>query len=52
MRRTDWDLRMPVARWAYMAMWKNLSVKMVLKTISRVKDIIVTAREDQGEEII
>lgn len=55
---------MPAVRWAYKAIYKNLSAKMIPKMTSRVEavalgknphaktPISVTTREDQSEEIM
>ena len=64
MGQTNWDLRVPVVRWAYRAMCKNLSAEMVPKTRSKVKaislgnnphaitPIIATVCKDQSKEIM
>ena len=64
MEQTDWDLRVPAIRWAYGAMHKNLSMRMILKMTSRVESIALgknphvitpitgTAHEDQNKEIM
>ena len=59
-RQTDWDLRVPAGRWAYRAMCKNLSTKMILKLRSRVETIILEEKnptvgivhEDRDEGIM
>lgn len=42
--QTDWDLCMPVVRWAYKAMCKNLSMEMILKLRNRVETKILEER--------
>lgn len=60
--RTDWDLRVPMVRWVYGAMHKNLSMGMILEAMRKVEaialgrnphaitPIIGTTHEDQSGE--
>jgi len=43
-RRTDWDLCVPVVRWASRAMCKNPSTEMISKLKSRIETIILEKR--------